>query len=138
MLCLLFGIGFSVTLQAQSIVGRWQLVKETNCMEEYMPVNDDTAQNLLKDMKRMSSPSPQVVTFREKMSGEESTRILTRKKTGNKKSFLYKFDGEMLLILDKRSQTITENFSVDRFTADSLIISSSSRPCEVKVFSRIE
>ena len=137
-ICVLLGFGFSITMRAQSIVGSWQLVKETNCMEEQMSADNDSASNLLEDMKSMSSPTAQVVTFKEKMTGEESTRVLTRKRSDNRKSFLYKFDGEMLLILDKKSQTITENFTVDKFTTDSLIISSSSRPCEIRVFSRIK
>ena len=137
-LCILLGFGFSVTLRAQSIVGSWQLIKETSCLEEKMSADSDSASSLLEDMKSMSSPYPQVVTFKEKMTGEESTRILTRKRSDNKKSFLYKFDGEMLLILDKKSQTITENFTVEKFTTDSLIISSASRPCEIRVFSRIK
>lgn len=136
--CVLLGFGFSITLRAQSIVGSWQLVKETNCMEEQLSADNDSASNLLEDMKSMTPPSPQVVTFKKKMTGEESTRILTRKRSDNRKSFLYKFDGEMLLILDKKSQTITENFTVDKFTTDSLIISSSTRPCEIRVFSRIK
>ena len=137
-ICVLLGFGISIALRAQSIVGSWQLVKETNCMEEQMSTDNDSASNMLEDMKSMSSPSAQVVTFKEKLTGEESTRVLTRKRSDNRKSFLYKFDGEMLLILDKKSQTITENFTVEKFTTDSLIISSSSRPCEIRVFSRIK
>ena len=135
----LFLIGAStIVLRAQSIVGTWQLVKQTNCLEENMVAANDTAQRMVEDMKAMSASTPQVVTFREKLSGEESTRILTRKKTGNTKSFLYKFDGEMLMILDKKSQTITDNFLVDKFSTDSLIISNVSRPCETKIFLRLK
>ncbi len=107
-------------------------------MESNLDTGSDSADSLLAEMKSMSSPLAQVVTFKEKMNGEESTRILTRRKADNKKSFMYKFDGEMLYILDKKSQTITENFIVDKFTSDSLVISSASRPCEIKVFSRLE
>lgn len=131
-------LGFSTMLQAQSIIGSWQLVRETNCVEEHITADNDYVQNLTNDMKAMSSPTPQVVTFKEKAQGEESTRILTRKKPSNKKSFLYRFDGERLMILDKRSQTITENFTVEQFSADSLIVSSASRPCDTKVFVRLK
>lgn len=134
----LLSLGFSTMLQAQSIIGSWQLVRETNCVEEHITADNENVQNLTNDMKAMSSPTPQVVTFKEKAQGEESTRILTRKKPSNKKSFLYRFDGERLMILDKRSQTITENFTVEQFSADSLIVSSASRPCETKVFVRLE
>ena len=112
---IVLSLGFSTMLQAQSIIGSWQLVRETNCVEEHITANNDDVQNLTNDMKAMSSPTPQVVTFKEKAQGEESTRILTRKKPSNKKSFLYRFDGERLMILDKRSQTISENFTVEQF-----------------------
>ena len=134
----LLSLGFSTMLQAQSIIGSWQLVRETNCVEEHITTDNDDVQNLTNDMKAMSSPTPRIVTFKEKAQGEESTRMLTRKKPSNKKSFLYRFDGERLMILDKRSQTITENFTVEQFSADSLIVSSASRPCDTKVFVRLK
>src|SRR5690606_15424990 len=99
---------------------------------------DGTEAELMTAMKSMSSPTPQIVKFKEKMVGEESTRMLTRKKPDNKTSFLYKFDGERLWILDKRSQTITEAFNVEKISADSLIISSANRPCETKFFVRLK
>lgn len=122
----------------QSIIGEWQLVKESNCMEENLPVTSIDTNAMVKEMKSMTPPTPQVVTFKEKMNGEESTRILTRKKTTNNKSFMYRFDGESLVILDKKSHTISESFMVDKFSADSLIVSNTSRPCEVRIFKRIK
>jgi len=55
----------------------------------------------------------------------------------NQKKFLYKFNGEMLLVLDKKSQTISDSYLVDKLTADSLILSNASRPCETKILLRI-
>lgn len=107
-------------------------------MEENMTAANDTAQRMIEDMKEMGSPSAQVVVFKEKMAGEESTRILTKKKTSNNKNFLYLFDGETLMILDKKSQTISNSYMVDKFSADSLIISNSSRPCETRIFLRLK
>ena len=130
--------GVSACSEAQSIIGNWQLVKQCNCIEENMTAANDSAQQLIDDMKNMSSPSPVVVTFREKMTGEESVKILTKKKSANTRNFLYKFDGELLMILDKKSQTITDSFMVDKFSTDSLIISNVSRPCETKIFLRIK
>jgi hypothetical protein len=130
--------GFSIHSGAQSIVGSWQLVKQSNCVEENMTAANDSAQQLIDEMKNMSSATAQVVTFKEKMTGEESTRILTKKKSANTRNFLYKFDGETLMILDKKSQTITDNFMVDKFSTDSLIISNASRPCETKIFLKIK
>jgi hypothetical protein len=128
----------STLSSAQTIVGRWQLVKQTSCLEERMTADSDSTQRLLDDMKNLGSALPQVVTFKEKMAGEESTRILTKRKASNSKSFLYRFDGESLMILDKKSQTITDNFLVEKFSYDSLIVSTASRPCETKVFLRVK
>jgi hypothetical protein len=130
-------LAFSSLLSAQTIVGKWQLVKQTNCLEGNMTANSDSTQMLIDEMKSMGSASPQVVTFKEKMVGEESTRILTKRRAANNKTFLYRFDGESLMILDKKSQTLTDSFQVEKFSSDSLIVSSSSRPCDTKIFLRI-
>lgn len=123
--------------QSQSIVGKWQLMKETTCMEDEM-TSDETSDELLADMKSMAGPTPQIVTFKQKGAGEESTRILNRRKKANQSNFYYRFTGEALLILDKKTQTLTEAFNVDKYTADSLILSSTSRPCNTKVFFKIK
>jgi len=125
-------------VSGQSILGTWQLVKQTSCLEDEMGEESDTMQPLVEQMNAMSSASPKTVTFKEKNSGEESTRILYRKRTANNKKFMYKFNGETLMILDKKSQTLIEAFTVDKFEGDSLIVSSSSRPCETRVFVKIK
>lgn len=127
----------SVFAQSQSIIGKWQLVKQSDCMEGNLSTDDNT-QDLVDEMKAKSSATPQIVTFKEKLQGEESTRILNKKRSANNKAFLYKFNGESLLILDKKSQTITDNFMVDKFSGDSLIISNASRPCDTKIFLRLK
>lgn len=115
------------------LIGKWQLVDETTCVEEGVAGDD----SLADEMRQMSSPSPRTIEFREKGVGEESVRIFNRKKSASGKNFLYKFSGESLLILDKRSQTLTAAYTVDKLTADSLIISNSSRGCETKIFLKI-
>jgi hypothetical protein len=122
----------------QSIIGTWQLVKESNCMEEKLAASSAEIEALTDEMKARSSATPVVVKFKEKMAGEESIRVLTKRKSVNNKNFWYRFDGEMLVILDKKSRTITDSFTVERFDADSLIVSNASRPCETRVFVRIK
>jgi len=121
---------------AQNIVGAWQLVKQSSCLEEQASGNTEDMKELRKEMHAQASAG-QVVTFKSNASGEESTRILNSSKSANQKKFLYKFNGEMLLILDKKSQTISDSYLVDKFTADSLIISNASRPCETRIFVKI-
>lgn len=123
--------------QSPEIVGTWQLIKHSNCLEE-ATTGQESVDGLRAEMhSRSSAASPQVVSFKSNSSGEESTRILNSTRTANAKKFLYKFSGDMLLILDKKSQTISASYLVDKFTADSLILSNSSRPCEVRIFAKI-
>ncbi len=122
----------------QSIVGRWQLVKQSNCVEEEMSEVDGNTQELLEDMKGLSSSTPQVIEFKENNSGQESTKIISQKKSYNSKAFLYRYDGSTLYFLDKRSRTIIEGFTVEQLESESLIISNTARVCETKVFVRLK
>lgn len=137
----LFASGFIVSvplmLPAQTIFGSWQLVKESSCLEETASAQDDGLQGLREEMHSQSAEAPQVISFRDNSTAEESTRILNSRRSANQKKFLYKFNGEMLLILDKKSQTISDSYLVDKLTADSLILSNASRPCETKILLRI-
>ena len=133
----LTALTISFSSSAQDIVGSWQLVKQSNCLEEQANVSEDQLEELRKDMHSRSSVAQQVVSFRSNSSGEETTRILNSGKVANPKKFYYKFNGEMLLILDKKSQTISDSYLIDKFTADSLIVSNASRPCETMIFVKI-
>lgn len=130
---------FTTCSQAQSLIGRWQLVKQTSCLEDETPLNDSTGvEEVLNDMKSMSGPTPNVIQFKENNSAEESTKMISKKKSYNSKSFLYKFNGTELYFLDKKSRTIIEGFTIEKFDSDSLIITNTSRACETKVFVRIK
>ena len=127
-----------IAANAQSIVGSWQLVRQSNCVEEELTGVNAETEELVTDMKGMSGATPQVLILKEKDEGEENTKIITKKKAYNSKSFLYKFDGESLYFLDKKSRTIIETFTVEKLATDSLIISNTSRACETRIFVRIK
>jgi hypothetical protein len=127
----------ATTLFSQSIVGEWQLIKQSTCMDEKLKPLPDSTQQLIDDMKSRGSATASTITFKDNQSGEESTRIINSRKSGYSKNFLYKFDGEMLMVLDKRSRTITDNYIVEKFSSDSLILAHASRPCETKIFLKI-
>jgi len=131
---------FTLGLQAQTIVGQWQLVNQTSCLEGEMPMTTTDTEDLVADMKSMSGTgaAPQIVRFKDNNTGEESTKIISHKKSYNPKAFLYKYSNEALYILDKRSQTIVESFIIEKLSADSLIITNSSRACETKLFVRLK
>lgn len=135
--CLLVLNALTVVCQAQSIVGRWQLVKESSCVEDELSPDDVETEELVDDMKSRSGATPQVIEFKDNNSGHESTKIISRKKSYNSKGFLYRFDGDGLYFLDKKSRTIIEGFTVEKLESDSLIITNSARVCETKIFVRI-
>jgi hypothetical protein len=133
-------LGFSLLMIAhvatgQTLIGKWQLTKQTSCIESEIDSTDE--EDLVNDMKSHDSASPQVIQFKDAKSGEESTRVLSRRKDTNSKAFLYKFDGTNLHILDKRSRTISETYIVEKLDGESLILSNASRACDTKVFVRI-
>lgn len=130
--------GSTLFCQAQSIVGRWQLVKQSSCVEDEMGESDDDTQALIDDMKSMSSASPQILELRANNTGQESTKIISRKRSYNSKAFMYRHTDNGLYFLDKRSKTIIEGFTVERLESDSLIISNASRVCETKIFVRVK
>jgi hypothetical protein len=124
--------------QSPSIVGQWQLVNQSNCVEDELGSDDEETQALVSDMKSRSNKPLQVIEFKENNSGKESTKIISSKKNYNSNSFLYRFDGRGLYFLDKRSKTIIEGFSVEKLESDTLIISNSARVCETKIFLRLK
>lgn len=138
LISLLVLIHVSVFCHSQSIVGRWQLVKQSTCVEEEMGGDDAETQELIEDMKGMSGKTPQVIEFKDNNTGQENTKIINKRKSYNSKSFLYRFDGRELYFLDKKSRTIIEGFTVEKLESDSLIISNSSRVCETKIFVRVK
>lgn len=131
----LFMISLTSISVAQSIVGKWQLSKQSMCVEDEL--GDDTNE-LAAEMKSMSPPGRQILHLKDNNTIEESTRIINNRKSYNTKALLYKYTGDALYILDKRSKTIIESFVVEQLSADSLIISNSARACETKVFVKIE
>jgi len=124
--------------QAQSIIGKWQLVRQSTCLEENMPSGDEEEENLVSDMKSMGGKTPQLLQFKEGQNGEESTKILNSRKHANAWHFLYKVNDTSLYILDKKSHIIIDSYTIETLQSDSLILSNVARPCETKVFIRVK
>jgi hypothetical protein len=129
--------GSALFSQAQSIVGRWQLVKQSTCVEDELGETDEDTQALVDDMKSLQGASPQVLELRDNNTGQESTKIISKKKSYSSK-FLYRYNENGLYFLDKKSKTIIEGYTVEKLAEDSLIISNASRVCETKFFVRIK
>ena len=114
-------------------------MKQSTCMDEKVddPNQSEDMDELMNDFNSMKKRTPDVIEFKDKMKGEQSTTVLGKRKEYNEKSFLYRFDGSTLHILDKKSKTIAASYTVEEFTENKLILSDSNRPCEVRVFERI-
>src|SRR5688572_10301409 len=134
----LLSFGSLVSSHAQSIVGRWQLVKQSNCIESELGEAEASVKEIVDDMQGLSGAEPQVLEFKDNNTGSESTKIINRKKSYNSKSFLYRYSAESLYFLDKKSRTIIDGFTVEKMDSDSLIISNVDRVCETKIFVRIK
>lgn len=123
---------------AQEIIGKWQLVKQSTCMEDDLDASSPEEEEIVSEMKSMTGEAPQTIEFRDNNSAVESTKIIDRRKSYNSNAMLYKFTGDALHILDKKSRTIIDSFIVEQLSADSLIISNSERACETRVFVKIK
>jgi len=135
MICMVLSF-VQATAQEAPLLGSWQLVSHVSCLEEASGQDSQEAV-LRRDMQTRSSASAQVVTFKEKAKGVQSSRILNTSRVANSRNFLYRYNGELLLILDKKSQTITDSYFVEKLSADSLVVSSRSRPCDTRIFVKI-
>ena len=124
--------------QAQSIVGRWQLIKQSNCVEDELGEEEASVKEMVEDMEGLSGSEPQILELKDNNTGEENTKIIGKKKSYNSKSFLYRLNEGSLYFLDKRSKTIIEGYTVEKMDGDSLIITNASRVCETKIFVRIK
>jgi hypothetical protein len=137
---LIIAISSSIMIcEAQSIVGRWQLSKQSNCVESELDEEEDaTVKEMAESMEGLSGAEPQIIEFKDNNTGTESTKIINKNKSYNSKSFLYRYNEGSLYILDKKSRTIIDGFTVEKLTNDSLIISNVSRVCETKIFVRLD
>jgi hypothetical protein len=127
-----------LTAYGQEIVGKWQLVKESTCIEDDLDASSAEEEEIIREMKSMAGATPQVVEFKDNNSAEETTKIFNRRKSYNSNALMYKYTGEALHLLDKKSRTIIDSFTVEQLSADSLIISNAQRACETRVFVKIK
>ena len=123
---------------SQSLVGTWQVIKQTNCLESEVSDTSKTDAELMKEFSSKSNLSPKVMIFRSDNSGEEGTKTIDKKKTSNVKKFMYKYDGTSIYLLDKKSHLIVNSLIVDILTSDSLEYHTSGRNCETVVLARTQ
>lgn len=127
-----------VETEAQSLVGTWQLVRHTTCLDAAMDDEDEATGDLLADIRSRESGTPSVIRFDDDNSGDESIRLLDTRKSGKRNNFLYRYSEGKLYFLDKKSRLLVGSYDVDRLSSDSLIFSDASRACETRIFIRLE
>ncbi|HLT71328.1 MAG TPA: lipocalin family protein [Cyclobacteriaceae bacterium] len=123
---------------AQSLVGTWQLVRHSNCLEEKVGDEDEATNDLLDDIRSRESGTQSVIRFNDDSSGDESIHLLESRKSKKRNNFLYRYSEGKLYFLDKKSRLLVGSYDVDRLSADSLVFSNATRACETRIFVRLE
>jgi hypothetical protein len=129
---------FAWGVQAQAIVGTWQLTEEKTCFKTQFE-KSSTEKELESSMGGSSrSAVAKLITFDSKGGGEEGIFTAGKKKGSSKSSFQWKIEGTELQFVDKKSGMITQRFVLDELGASTLRIHDAVRECEVKVFSKVK
>lgn len=137
-IAMLMTIAAPSLINGQSIVGDWQVTKQTNCLENEVSDTLKTDSAMLEARSSHSIHTPKVMSFRADNTGEESIKVQNKKKSANRKKFHYKFDGQNIYILDKKSHLIVSGFVVVTLTADALVYYSEGKECEKTTLVRIK
>ena len=138
-LLMAFVLSFAFCLvKSQSILGAWQITKETNCLEEEVTDTLQAGGEMLKEFNSKSSYSPKIIRFNEDNSGEESIKAMEQKKATSVKKFHYRFDGQSVHILDKKSHLLVDSWIIEKLTTDSLIYYVGGKGCERKFLVRLK
>jgi hypothetical protein len=137
-IAMLMTIAAPSLINGQSIVGDWQVTNQTNCLENEVSDTLKTDSAMLEARSSHSTRTPKVMSFRADNTGEESIKVQNKKKPANRKKFHYKFDGQNIYILDKKSHLIVSGFVVETLTTDALVYHSEGKECEKTTLVRVK
>jgi hypothetical protein len=127
----------SLQLQAQSVVGTWQLVEEQTCLQVQFE-KSETEKELEQSMGSSKNAVAKLIRFEKKGTGEEGIFSQGNKKGTGMNSFRYNVKGNELRFLDKKSGIITQRFVIDELTESTLKIHNAMKDCEVRILSRVK
>jgi len=127
----------SFHLQAQSVIGTWQLVDEQTCLQVQFE-KSETEKELEQPMGGSKNAVAKLIRFDKKETGEEGIFSQGNKKGTGMNSFRYNVIGNELRFLDKKSGIITQRFVIDELTESTLKIHNAMKDCEVRFFSRVK
>jgi hypothetical protein len=116
--------------KSQSVVGTWQIIRQSNCLEAEVSDSLQTDEDVMTAFSSKSNRSPKVMSFNSDNTGEEGIKTLDKKKMSGVKKFHYKQDGSTIYILDKKSRLITSSLVIETLTSDSLVYHPAGKACE--------
>ena len=124
-------------IQAQSIVGTWQLTDEKTCFQSEMK-ESATEKELLPQMGGSSQNSvTRLFVLDAKGKGKEGVFSSGNRKGKEMDEFQYKLNGQELMLLDKKSGIMTRQLIVDELSETTLRIHDAKKDCEIKILTRI-
>lgn len=134
LLCFLSISGF---VQAQGLIGTWQLTDDQTCLKAQFE-KSETEKELEQSMGSTQTGVAKLIRFDKKGSGEEGIFSVGKKKGAGMNSFQYVVKGNELQFKDKKSGIITQRFIIDEVSETTLKIHNALKDCEVKIFSRVK
>lgn len=137
LICLIL-VFTSVQAVGQSLVGKWQVIGQTNCLEKELPDSVKSDDTLLEDFKNQSVHSPVVMLFTHDGVAKRMIKVTGEKKPAETKEYRYAFDGTNIKLLDKKSKSLVLVYTVEALTGDSLVYSVPERVCEKTTLVRIQ
>ena len=125
-------------IQAQSIVGTWQLTDEKTCFQSEMK-ESKTEKELIPQMGEASQNSvARIFILDAKGKGKEGVFTSGNRKGEVGRSFNYKLNGQELMMLDSKSGIMIRQLIIEELSATTLRIHDAKKDCEIKTFTRIK
>ncbi len=125
-------------IQAQSLVGTWQLTDEKTCFQSEMK-ESQTEKELLPQMGGDSQNSTaRIFILDAKGKGKEGVFTSGNRKGKEVSSFQYKLNGQELLMLDSKSGIMIRQLIIEELSASTLRLHDAKKECEIKTFTRIK
>ena len=125
-------------IQAQSIVGTWQLTEEKTCFQSEMK-ESETEKELRPQMGGNSQNSvTRLFVLDAKGKGKEGVFTSGNRKGKEMASFNYKVNGTELMLLDTKSGMMTRQLIIDELTSSTLRVHDAKKDCEIKILTRIK
>ena len=125
-------------IQAQSIVGTWQLTDEKTCFQSELK-ESQTEKELLPQMGSTSQTSgTRLFVLDKKGKGKEGVFSSGNRKGKEMAEFMYKLNGQELMLLDSKSGIMIRQLIVDELSETTLRIHDAKKDCEIKILTRIK